>query len=331
MSENKTIPDNNIYIWMIKHIAAHKLTIHAGHVTFFMLVSALPFVMLILKIAANIAIVDEQQLVDILEKLSVGPFKELLHDWIKGILDSNGNLVVFLTIVGLLWAGSKGFDGIAQALDNIYMTSKRRNFVVRRLYSVVYLLGFIILIMTTLILLVFGRTILDWLTDNMSFLSHLDSFLNILRYAVAIVSLMAFFTLLFRFVPYTPSETGDEKLARKHMNSELPRGHKKKKPHSRLLKTELPGAILTTVLWFSFSSLYSIYVRYQITNGSSIYGSLTAFFLSLLWLYYLMIFMFFGGLFNNYTYRTGEPHLKHLIRDIPGLIRWIFAKLNSNS
>ena len=59
----------------------------------------------------------------------------------------------------------------------------------------------------------------------------------------------------------------------------------------------LPGALLAALGWQIFSNLYSVYVEH-FAHLSSIYGSVYAVALSMLWLYCCMSIVFYGGALN---------------------------------
>lgn len=60
----------------------------------------------------------------------------------------------------------------------------------------------------------------------------------------------------------------------------------------------LPGALLASSGWLVFSDLYSIYVAH-FAHLSNVYGSVYAVALSMLWLYFCMAIVFYGGVLNR--------------------------------
>lgn len=60
----------------------------------------------------------------------------------------------------------------------------------------------------------------------------------------------------------------------------------------------LPGALLASSGWLVFSDLYSVYVTY-FAHLSNVYGSVYAVALSMLWLYFCMAIVFYGGALNR--------------------------------
>ena len=59
-----------------------------------------------------------------------------------------------------------------------------------------------------------------------------------------------------------------------------------------------PGAILSSVGWLLFSNLFSVYVEH-FSGYASIYGSVYAVALSMLWLYFCLWLLFLGGALNK--------------------------------
>ena len=64
------------------------------------------------------------------------------------------------------------------------------------------------------------------------------------------------------------------------------------------LKDSLPGALLAAFGWLVFSDLYSVYVTY-FSGYASTFGSVYAVALSMLWLYFCICILFYGGVLNH--------------------------------
>ena len=60
----------------------------------------------------------------------------------------------------------------------------------------------------------------------------------------------------------------------------------------------LPGALLASSGWLVFSDLYSVYVEH-FAHLSNVYGSVYAVALSMLWLYFCMAIVLYGGVLNK--------------------------------
>ena len=70
-------------------------------------------------------------------------------------------------------------------------------------------------------------------------------------------------------------------------------------PNDKLtIKSQIPGAVLVSIIWYLFSTFFSIYINYF--NAYSMYGSLSVVIIILFWLYACMYILFLGGEFNYY-------------------------------
>ena len=319
----------NLYVWIIEGFQKNKVPIHAGHITFFLLVSFFPFVAFVTKMASYTKFLDHDKLEQIFQNVDVGIIGKTIMGWVDEVQTSSGGLVIVVSVVVLLWTGSKGVDGIAQGLDSIYGSSlNMRGYARRRLSSVIYLIATVFIILTLLIITVFGSDLTKLIIDDFPLIKKFHALFVMLRYVVSFAIFITIFVLIFRYIPYMPAETKEERKERLLHNKNCAKEDRIKKPKIRSFKTEIPGALLTSVLMVVFSRLYGAYMSYQMSHNT-IYGSLTAFFLTLLWIYYCTMFIFAGALYNTYYYETGEFATKHIILDIPGLIKWLLAKLPS--
>ena len=65
------------------------------------------------------------------------------------------------------------------------------------------------------------------------------------------------------------------------------------------LKSQLPGALFSTLGWIVFSGLFSLYFN-NFSNYSYMYGSLTAVVVLMLWLYICICILLIGAELNYY-------------------------------
>ena len=64
------------------------------------------------------------------------------------------------------------------------------------------------------------------------------------------------------------------------------------------LRESLPGALLAAIGWQIFTNLYSVYSQ-KFTAYASIYGSVYVVALGMLWLYFCICIVFYGGVCNK--------------------------------
>ena len=253
-----------------KRFEADNLTAYAAQATFFIFISIFPFLMLFLNLIKYIPLFNSENI----ESWNLDFMGPTIGELLKGIFsearETGSGALISITTIAALWACSKGVLGIIYGLNSIYKTTEKRGYVRLRAVAVFYTVAFIAALIVVLILMVFGNRILDAVLLNIPVLTSLAEAVRIVRWLVSLGFLVLFFMFIYTVIPERKTK----------------------------LKNELPGALISAVGWVVFSALYSFYID-NFGNHSSVYGSLTAIVLFLLWLYFCMIILFFGAEVND--------------------------------
>ena len=243
---------------------------HAAGACYFIVLSLFPALVLVLSLLrfTSLTVTDFMELLD-------GVIPDVLLPSVGRLLNSPFNgatgMLVSLSALTALWSASRGIYGLVMGLDAIFGVEKRRNYLHARLISVVYTFLFVLVLLLTLVLHVFGNTILGWLTmvDSAVVIFLMD--LIDLRFFLLLILQSLIFTLMFMVLP---------------------------NQRNRFLDS-LPGGILSSIGWLVFSDIFSIYVE-NFNQYSNIYGSVYAVALSMLWLYCCLSILFYGGALNHW-------------------------------
>ena len=140
-----------------------------------------------------------------------------------------------------------------------------------RSISILYTVMFLILIIATLLLLVFGNQLVAFVERFFPLLYEFTVGVLFMRAIIIIVALTAFFTLIYHVFPNRPSR----------------------------FFSHLPGALFSALGWMIYSYAFSFYINH-FSNYTSMYGSLTVIVLLILWLYFCMNIIFIGGELNSF-------------------------------
>ena len=241
---------------------------YAAQSAFFIILSFFPFVMLLLTLLQYLPFSQEQ-----LARFTIGFLPAdvdlLVQSVINELYEKASGTVVSITAVVALWSAAKGIMALTRGLNAVYDISETRNYLLLRLRAMLYTLAFVVILLVTLGVLVFGSSIYHWLIARVP--SKLDMALRIisLRSLVGFALLTGFFLLMYLFLPNRRTRIRDE----------------------------LPGAVVSACGWLAFSYIYSYYIEH-LGNFSYLYGSLTAVVLLILWLYFCMYILFFGAELN---------------------------------
>lgn len=257
-----------------REISRMRIGVHAANTSYFLILAVFPTLVLLLGLLQYTRF-DAADLVSLLEGLvppALLPEAEVL---IHGMQKSTSSAVVGLSALGALWSASRGIFGLLTGLNAIYGVPENRSYFYTRAISLFYTFAFLIVLLLTLVFHVFGTGLLEFLRHSTG---------GFLRFVLRIIDLRFFLLLFLQTVLFTA------------MFMALPNRRNR-------LADSLPGAFLASSGWLIFSHLFSVYVE-NFSNYATVYGSVYAMAVSMLWLYFCILILFYGGLLNRYLMET---------------------------
>lgn len=247
-----------------EHISAF-----SAQAAFFIIISFFPFIMLLLSMI-KFTQIDESDMLKLFTQIfptAVNPFMVTIIDQIYHTTTSS--TLISATAITTLWSAGKGFLAIMRGLNAVYDIDETRHYLHLRVISAFYTLAFAITIIMTMGLFVFGNRLFMWIKQKLPV--YMDTALVIisLRTILGLLILILFFLIIYVVIPNRKAK----------------------------LMNELPGAMICAAGWMGFSYAFSYYID-NFSDYSSMYGSLTAVVLFMLWMYFCMYILFIGAEFN---------------------------------
>lgn len=252
-----------------KRCAKDQISVYAAQSSFFIVISAIPLIMLLVTLVQYISPVSQADLMIAILEIVPDSLNSYVVTVIDELYNNASTAIISISALTILWSASKGIYALELGINQIYRAKRRQQFIVRRLLAVAYTAAFIVIVLLSLILLVFGNRIQLLLENIFPLLGKIASFIISLRSLLSIVIFTLFFALLYKVLP-------DRRLK---------------------YKEQLPGAVFAALGWVLFSFFYSIYID-NFANYSYIYGSLTALVLMCLWIYVCMQIILIGAEIN---------------------------------
>lgn len=248
-----------------RSLARLRVPVYAANASFFMVLAVFPGLLLLLGLLRYTSLEVER-----LGEMLAGFLPEALAEGAEELIlltyDNTSGITLGLSVVTTLWSAGRGVYGMIAGLNAVYEVEETRGYFQIRLLSVVYTFLFLLVLIMTLGLHVFGTKLLVLLQKVLWMPLPVVG----LRFALLLLLQTGIFTLLYMVLPNGNNRFGDS----------------------------LPGALLASSGWLVFSDLYSIYVE-RFAHLSNVYGSVYAVALSLLWLYFCMAILFYGGALNR--------------------------------
>lgn len=255
---------------LISYFTGLRIPIYAANAGYFIVLSVFPMLLLFVSFLRYTGLS-----VDTLTELLYGVIPEALMPAAKRLIlntyQSTSRTVVSISAVTALWSASRGIYGLLTGLNGIYDVAEDRGYFYTRTMSVLYTFVFLLVLLLTLVLNVFGTTLVQMLPIGTE---------PVWEFLMSVVDLRFFLLLFVQTAVFTA------------MYMALPNRRNK-------LMDSLPGALLSAIGWLIFSDLYSLYVE-NFSSYANIYGSVYAVALSMLWLYCCISIVFYGGALNVY-------------------------------
>lgn len=259
-----------------RRVQAMGIPSHAANAGYFIVLSVFPALVLVLSLLRYTSL-DARDLLDLLSNFLPGALLPAAEKLIVSTYAHTSRAMVSISAIGALWSASRGVYGLLTGLNHIYGLREGRGYWHTRLISVFYTFGFLMVLLITLVLGVFGENILSMLPPARDPLGIFLSEIIDLRFLLMLLLQTGLFTAMFTVLPNR-------------------RGR---------FRESFPGAVLACLGWLVFTRLFSFYVEH-FSNYSTVYGSVYAVALSMLWLYCCLSIVFYGGALNKLLMDAGS-------------------------
>lgn len=270
---------NNFYkinnFSMFKKLANDNINVMAAAASFFIIISFLPVIILLLSLV-KYSPVSQTALLDYL--LGIVPIQvaDIVNSLVSEIYKRGSGTLFSVNAIITLITASNAFFLIDNSLRQIYETTNDKNFIIKRFFSSLYTLAFIIILIIITVIMTFGESLTSFLSSHHA---QLIAFLITFIFKDSFITSFLLFTLLIMFLYSTA----------------CPKRH-------NFLIYQLPGAVIVALGWMLFSRFYSFYTSYS-QSFSYMYGSLNTAIFIMLWLYYCIYMLFLGAELNHFIIR----------------------------
>ena len=241
----------------------------AANTGYFIVLSVFPALLLVLSALSYTGLTVEN-LLEMLEGVLPQALMGTARQLILSVYKNASGAVAGVSALTAIWSSSRGVYGLLTGLNAIYGVSEDRGYLYTRFISVLYTFALEAVILLTLVLHVFGNSLLKFIRGL--YLSAMTVLMDILdlRFVFLLLVQSLLFTLMFMILPNRRNRFWES----------------------------LPGGLLASIGWLLFSNLYSAYVTH-FPSYANIYGSVYAIAISMLWLYCCLEIIFFGGALNQ--------------------------------
>ena len=257
--------------------SSHHTGAYAAQAAYFFVLSMIPIILLLLTMVQFTSLTKDYIMNAVLQV-----FPTTVEGLIESIVDqvySQSGTIIPITVLVALWSAGRGVLSITNGLNCVYESRETRNYVYLRIRASLYTVIFLVAIILSLVLSVFGNRIAIMLNQHFPVLVRLIDTVIRSRTLITLCILTLFWDTVYKYLP------------------------NRKNIGKTTMKKQLPGAIFTACAWQVISFVFSIYLDI-FTGFTTMYGSLTMIILIMLWLYMCMYVILLGGEVNALLQRA---------------------------
>ena len=258
-------------------VSSHHTGAYAAQAAYFFVLSMIPIILLLLTMVQFTSLTKDYIMNAVLQV-----FPTTVEGLIESIVDqvySQSGTIIPITVLVALWSAGRGVLSITNGLNCVYESRETRNYVYLRIRASLYTVIFLVAIILSLALSVFGNRIAIMLNQHFPVLVRLIDTVIRSRTLITLGILTLFWDMVYKYLP------------------------NRKNIGKTTMKKQLPGAIFTACAWQVISFIFSIYLDI-FTGFTTMYGSLTMIILIMLWLYMCMYVILLGGEVNALLQRA---------------------------
>lgn len=245
----------------------------AGYLTFIMLLSLFPYLILMVSAVGFVGQGDAgRQYIELFLSHLPDDFVQTLRPRIVEIISGPPQGLLTFAVLSAIWSSSSGIEGVRAMLNRAYRVHAPPAYLRRRLMSIVQILVLTLMIVGVLLLLVSMPIAVNYLTEftGIEIPLELQSLIENYFLVLAAIAMFVLVASLYYFLPNV---------------KQTPR-------------RVLPGAALVVALWIGGAVGVSFYLG-SIGQLTPVYGPLSGFIATLIYIYVMILIFTFGAEFNH--------------------------------
>jgi len=269
----------------------------AAELSYYFLLALFPFLIFltsVIGVMLGSETSTRQTLFDYLARVMPPSAFQLISTTMTEVSSASGGGKISFGILAALWAASNGMTAITTSLNTAYDVEETRPWWKQRLVAIGLTIALSVLIISSLILVVAGGWIAEWLAAHFGLGSTFPAAWKIIQWPVVLFCIMLAFALIYYFAP----DLREQKWT-----------------------WLTPGSAIGVALWLLVSIGFRVYLNF-FDSYSATYGSLGAVIILMLWLYFTGTAVLIGGEINSEIEHAaaerGAPDAKEKGEKAPG-------------
>ena len=260
-------------------MGSRRITTYSAACAYYLFMSLVPLIMLLVA-ALQFTPLTKDVVLEAISDYVPESLYEIVYFIVTSIYNG-GRVALTVSILLTVWSASACMKALMRGMDSVYDAVRQDDYIKFSLRACIYMVIFVIILLLSFFVMVYGGKILDLIENSMPSNHSLDFLFTLakyLRFLVILALLALVFSLLYKWMP-----------ARKIK-----------------YRRQLPGAVFSAVVWAAFSFIFSFYVSLSDKFGA--YGYIGTIMVAMIWIFYCFYFLLLGGFINHYIeMKRAEP------------------------
>ncbi len=252
-------------------MGSRRITTYSAACAYYLFMSLVPLIMLLVA-ALQFTPLTKDVVLEAISDYVPESLYEIVYFIVTSIYNG-GRVALTVSILLTVWSASACMKALMRGMDSVYDAVRQDDYIKFSLRACIYMVIFVIILLLSFFVMVYGGKILDLIENSMPSNHSLDFLFTLakyLRFLVILALLALVFSLLYKWMP-----------ARKIK-----------------YRRQLPGAVFSAVVWALFSFIFSFYVSLSDKFGA--YGYIGTIMVAMMWIFYCFYFLLLGGFINHY-------------------------------
>lgn len=194
----------------------------------------------------------------------------------EAMIFTQGKIVAIIGVCVTIFLASNAIFVVIKGLNRAYGIEETRSLIVTRLLSIIMVFANAFVLFIAMNFVVFGKVILMYIAIAVKMSEALKFSLLFFRWPVTFIFIFAVTAINYYVLPAFTFETKKRSV--------------------------IPGTLFFSFFWLAGSWLFSLYVG-NLNTYNRVYGTLGAFAMMMVWLYYTSILILIGGDINSQIYK----------------------------
>lgn len=264
----KYTKDSNFFSYLVYRIGKDDASGLSAQLSYYFMLSLFPMLLFLLSIVPVVG-VKQSTIRDMIKDHVPPAYASQVADIIGDIMSNASGSILSVGLILALWSASNGMTALMNSFNVAYDVEDSRNFIVSKLFSVLFTLAMIIVMPVALVLPTFGQQIGDLLFGPLGLGEQVKWVFDTIRYVLPVIVVLIAFMVLYTLAPNVKIK----------------------------LMSVIPGSIFATIVFLAGSYLFGIYIS-NFSNYSKTYGSIAGIIILMLWLYITGFIIIIGAEIN---------------------------------